>query len=65
MPIQDTRPDWIHYHATWVEWSLTLAGISVYFMLFMIASKLMPIISISEMVHQDKRLESEEVKQIL
>jgi Ni/Fe-hydrogenase subunit HybB-like protein len=54
LPIQDTRPDWLHYSPTWVEWSLTLAGISVYGMLFMLISKIAPIISISEMETKDK-----------
>ena len=54
MPIQDIRPDWVHYTATWVEWSLTLAGVSVFALLFMIASKLAPIVSISEMVQVDE-----------
>jgi Ni/Fe-hydrogenase subunit HybB-like protein len=53
LPIQDARPDWIHYTATWVEWSLTLTGISVYALLFMFASKIAPIISISEMIEKD------------
>jgi Ni/Fe-hydrogenase subunit HybB-like protein len=53
LPIQDARPDWIHYTATWVEWSLTLAGVSVYALLFMFASKIAPIISISEMIEKD------------
>jgi len=48
-PIQDTRPEWLSYSATWVEWSLVMAGISVFCMLFMLASKFVPIISISEM----------------
>jgi len=65
MPIQDTRPDWISYHATWVEWSLTIAGLAVYGMAFMIASKLVPIISMSEMSHVDKVNELEEIEQIL
>ena len=54
LPIQDTRPDWIRYSPTWIEWSLTLAGISVYGMLFMLVSKIAPIVSISEMKEQDK-----------
>ena len=54
LPIQDTRPDWIRYSPTWIEWSLTLAGISVYGMLFMLVSKIAPIISISEMKEEDK-----------
>jgi molybdopterin-containing oxidoreductase family membrane subunit len=54
LPIQDTRPDWINYSPTWIEWSLTLAGVSVFVMLFMLVSKIAPIISISEMQEQDK-----------
>ena len=54
LPIQDTRPDWINYSPTWVEWALTMAGVSVFAMLFMLVSKIAPIISISEMQHQDK-----------
>jgi Ni/Fe-hydrogenase subunit HybB-like protein len=54
LPIQDTRSDWLRYTPTWVEWSLTLAGISVYGMLFMLVSKIAPIISISEMQEKDK-----------
>jgi molybdopterin-containing oxidoreductase family membrane subunit len=49
LPIQDTRHDWLFYSPTWVEWSLTAAGIAVFGMLFMIISKLAPIISISEL----------------
>jgi len=54
LPIQDTRPDWINYTPTWIEWSLTIAGVSVFAMLFMLISKVAPIISISEMTEQDK-----------
>jgi molybdopterin-containing oxidoreductase family membrane subunit len=54
LPIQDVRPDWISYSPTWVEWSLTLAGVSVFVMLFMLISKVAPIISISEMQEKDK-----------
>lgn len=53
LPIQDVRPEWVRYSPTWVEWSLTLAGISVYGMLFMLISKIAPIISISEMQEKD------------
>ena len=54
LPIQDSRMDWIRYSPTWVEWSLTLAGISVFGMLFMLVSKIAPIISISEMQEIDE-----------
>jgi molybdopterin-containing oxidoreductase family membrane subunit len=53
LPVQDTRIDWIKYSPTWIEWSLTLAGVSVFVMLFMLISKIAPIVSISEMQQQD------------
>jgi molybdopterin-containing oxidoreductase family membrane subunit len=49
LPIQDSRLDFLKYSPTWVEWALTAAGVAVYGMLFMLASKIAPIISISEM----------------
>ncbi|MFC2087388.1 NrfD/PsrC family molybdoenzyme membrane anchor subunit [Bacteroidota bacterium] len=49
LPIQDNRMDWLNYSPTWVEWSLTLAGVSVFVMAVMLASKLIPIVSISEL----------------
>jgi Ni/Fe-hydrogenase subunit HybB-like protein len=54
LPIQDTREAWLKYTPTWVEWSLTLAGVSIFAMLFMLISKIAPIISISEMQSSDK-----------
>ncbi|MHC1705343.1 MAG: NrfD/PsrC family molybdoenzyme membrane anchor subunit [Tenuifilaceae bacterium] len=54
LPIQDSRIDWIQYSPTWVEWSLTLAGVAVFGMLFMLVSKIAPIISISEMQEIDE-----------
>ncbi len=54
LPIQDTREAWINYSPTWVEWALTLAGVSIFVMLFMLISKIAPIISISEMQERDK-----------
>jgi len=54
LPIQDSRPDWIKYTPTWIEWALTMAGVSIFAMLFMLVSKIAPIISISEMQEKDK-----------
>jgi len=54
LPIQDTRIAWLKYSPTWVEWALTAAGIAVFAMLFMLISKIAPIISISEMQEKDK-----------
>ena len=53
LPIQDTRTEWIKYSPTWIEWSLTLAGVSIFAMLFMLISKIAPIISISEMQEKE------------
>ena len=50
LPIQDTRPEWILYSATWVEWALTFGGIAMFCLLFTIAAKFVPIIPVSEMV---------------
>jgi molybdopterin-containing oxidoreductase family membrane subunit len=54
LPIQDYRADWIHYSSTWVEWSLSAAGVAIFVILLMLFSKLIPIISISEMIEPDE-----------
>ena len=48
MPIQDTRPEWILYKATWIEWCLTFGGVGTFCLLFTLAAKFIPIIPISE-----------------
>ena len=53
LPVQDFRQDWVHYSATWVEWSLTLAGIAIFILAFVLAGKLAPIIPISEMTENE------------
>lgn len=58
LPIQDSRPEWISYSATWVEWSLTAAGVAVFLLLFTLASKFVPIIPISAVEAEDKKEES-------
>ena len=55
MPIQDSREAWLTYSPTWVEWSLTAAGVAVFILLFKLASKFLPIVSISEMSGPDHR----------
>jgi molybdopterin-containing oxidoreductase family membrane subunit len=60
LPIQDTRAAWLHYSPTWVEWALTLGGIGLFGFLLMLSTKLVPIISISEMTEpeNEKTLEA-------
>ncbi len=48
IPMQETRPEYIHYSATWVEWALTFAGIAAFILMFKLASKFVPIIPIWE-----------------
>jgi len=52
LPIQDFREDWVHYSATWIEWSLSLAGIAAFILLFVFISKLAPIVPVSEMLEK-------------
>jgi molybdopterin-containing oxidoreductase family membrane subunit len=54
IPIQDERIAWAMYSPTWVEWSLTFGGLAMFGLLFMIASKFVPIISISEMTEVEE-----------
>ncbi|MFY0653159.1 MAG: polysulfide reductase NrfD [Cyclobacteriaceae bacterium] len=48
LPIQDVRPDWVQYSATWVEWSLSLAGVALFILFFIFISKIAPIIPVAE-----------------
>ncbi len=46
LPLQDMRPEYIHYQPTLVEWLLTIAGVALFIMLFFLFSKFLPIVSI-------------------
>ncbi len=48
IPIQDTREAWVYYTPSWVELSLTFAGIALMILIFVIASKIAPIIPVAE-----------------
>jgi len=54
LPIQDTRPEFIHYTATWVEWSLTFAGIAAFCLLFTLLVKFVPIIPMSGIIDYER-----------
>lgn len=55
LPIQDSREAWVHYSATWVEWSLTAAGVAMFCLLFTLASKLIPIVQVSDLKEEPKQ----------
>jgi len=48
IPVQDIRPDYVHYSISWVEGSMTIAGIALIILIFTIASKIAPIIPVAE-----------------
>jgi molybdopterin-containing oxidoreductase family membrane subunit len=54
LPIQDARAAWVHYSATWVEWSLTAAGVAMFCLLFTLASKIIPIVQVSDLKEEPK-----------
>ncbi len=56
IPIQDIRPEYVNYTATWVEWALSISGVAVMVLIFTVASKIAPIIPVSE-VADAKNLE--------
>jgi molybdopterin-containing oxidoreductase family membrane subunit len=55
LPIQDYRADWVIYSATWVEWSLTAAGVAMFCLLFTLASKIIPIVQVSDLKEEPKQ----------
>ncbi len=54
IPIQDTRPEFIQYSATWVEWSLTLAGIAAFCLFFTLLIKFVPVIPMSGILENEQ-----------
>lgn len=48
LPLQDVRPEYVHYSATWVEWSLTAGGMATFCLFFMIFMRFMPIIPVAD-----------------
>lgn len=55
LPIQDTRPEFIYYSATWVEWALSFTGIAVFCLLFTLIIKFVPVIPISGIIENERK----------
>lgn len=55
LPIQDTRPEFVNYSITWVEWALTLGGVALFLLLFTLAAKFMTLIPVSEMSEETSK----------
>jgi molybdopterin-containing oxidoreductase family membrane subunit len=54
LPIQDNRPEFIHYSATWVEWALSFAGIAAFLLFFTIIIKFGPVIPMSGIIDNER-----------
>jgi molybdopterin-containing oxidoreductase family membrane subunit len=59
IPIQDIRPEFVHYSMSWVEMTLTISGMALIILIFTIASKIAPIIPVAEI--EDKEDESKPI----
>jgi molybdopterin-containing oxidoreductase family membrane subunit len=55
LPIQDSRAAWLNYSATWVEWSLTAAGVAIFCLLFTLASKFITIVPVTGLIKEEKK----------
>ncbi len=54
VPVQDIRPEYAHYSATWVEWALTLGGVGLFVLIIMILNFLAPAIPVADMEHDEE-----------
>jgi Ni/Fe-hydrogenase subunit HybB-like protein len=45
--------DLVHYHPTWVEWSITFGGCAVVLLMYMLFTKVFPMVSIWETRHDE------------
>jgi molybdopterin-containing oxidoreductase family membrane subunit len=57
LPLQDARPEYVHYTASWVEWALTAGGIATFCMFFVIFIKFMPIIPVADVAEVSEKQE--------
>jgi molybdopterin-containing oxidoreductase family membrane subunit len=55
IPMQDTRPEYINYTATWVEWTLIFAGAATFFAFFLIITKFLTIVPVSAYAESEEQ----------
>ena len=48
---------WVHYRPTWVEWSITFGGTAAFLLMYMLFTKLFPMVSIWETRHDEAQVE--------
>jgi molybdopterin-containing oxidoreductase family membrane subunit len=56
LPILSTEETFLNYSATWVEWSITLAGLAFAAMIFAILSRIIPIIPVRDQNEEKQKL---------
>ena len=56
IPIQDTRPEFISYTATWVEWALTVGGVASFILMFILIVKLVPAVPMSGIIDDEREM---------
>ena len=56
LPIEDIRPEYVFYSISWVELALTISGIALMVLIFTLASKIAPIIPVSELEETPKEI---------
>jgi Ni/Fe-hydrogenase subunit HybB-like protein len=58
IPFNPVLPfDWVHYRPTWVEWSITFGGTAAFLLMYMLFTKVFPMISIWETREDAPRVE--------
>ena len=57
LPIQETRMEYVHYAATWQEWALTVGGVATLLLFFIIMSKFITIVPVSDYIDDEKMVE--------
>lgn len=63
LPIQDIRPEFVHYSATWVEYALSFTGIAAFLFFFTLIVKFVPVIPMSGIIeHEEKKIERKLIK---
>lgn len=66
IPIQDSRPEFVYYSATWIEWALSFAGIAAFLLMFTLIIKLVPVIPMSGIIdHEREALKNKKVSKKL
>ena len=64
LPVQDIRLEYVKYSATWVEWALTIGGVATFFLFFLLVTKFVTIIPVSDVSNYDSKKGTDSIKKI-